>query len=79
MAFPGEASLLEAAATAGRRAAVVMAGVVFMLIVAAVLEGFGRQLIDNTQGRFTVGGFMLVFWIGYLFVWRRGRVAGGQA
>lgn len=81
MAFPGEASLLDAAAAAGRRAAVVMAGVVFMLILAALLEGFGRQLIDNTQGRFTVGGFMLVFWIGYLFVWRRGqgRSHGGTA
>lgn len=78
MAFPCEASLLDAAAAAGRRSAQVMAGVVIMLVVAAVLEGFFRQLIDNTQGRFTVGGFMLVFWIGYLFVWRRGRVSGGQ-
>jgi len=73
MAFPGEASLLDAASAAGRRAAQVMAGVVFMLIVAALLEGFGRQLVDDTAGRFIIGSFMLVFWTGYLLVWRRGR------
>lgn len=71
MAFPGKRSILEAAAEAGRRASTVMAGVVLMLIVAAILEGFGRQLIDNTPGRFAVGGFMLVFWLVYFFVFRR--------
>jgi hypothetical protein len=49
-----------------------MTGVVLMLIIAAVLEGFARQLVDNTPARFTVGGFMLVFWIGYFFAFRRG-------
>lgn len=79
MAFPGEATVLEAAAAAGRRAAQVMAGVVFMLIVAALLEGFARQLVDITSTRLALGGFMLVFWCGYFFVWRRGRVtAEGQ-
>ncbi|WP_068073281.1 stage II sporulation protein M [Novosphingobium lentum] len=73
MAFPGEASLLQSAAAAGRRAAVVMTGVVLMLVVAALLESFARQLINNTGGRLAVGGFMLVFWIAYLFTWRRGR------
>lgn len=72
MAFPGNASILDAAAAAGRRAAQVMTGVVLMLIVAAVLEGFARQLVDNTPARFAVGGFMLVFWIGYFFAFRRG-------
>ena len=77
LAFPGEAALLDAAAVAGRRAALVMTGVVLMLIVAAVLEGFFRQLIQNPVGRFAIGSFMLVFWIGYLFNWRRG--ASGEA
>jgi uncharacterized membrane protein SpoIIM required for sporulation len=72
MAFPGNASVLDAAAAAGRRTAQVMTGVVLMLIIAAVLEGFARQLVDNTPARFTVGGFMLVFWIGYFFAFRRG-------
>ncbi|WP_225009754.1 stage II sporulation protein M [Novosphingobium percolationis] len=73
MAFPGEVAVLDAAAVAGRRAALVMTGVVLMLIVAALLEAFARQLLDATAPRLIVGGFMLVFWIGYLFVWRRGR------
>jgi hypothetical protein len=42
-----------------------------MLVFAAVLEGFGRQLIDNTPGRFTVGGFMLAFWLAYFYAFRR--------
>ncbi len=67
MAFPGERPVLEAAAEAGRRGALVMTGVVLMLVVAAILEAFARQLIDNTPGRFAVGGFMLVFWLAYFF------------
>jgi uncharacterized membrane protein SpoIIM required for sporulation len=71
MAFPGERSILEAAAQAGRRASQVMMGVVLMLVVAAILEGFGRQLINNTPGRLSVGGFMLLFWVTYFFAFRR--------
>ena len=70
MAFPGDRPLLQATAEAGRRASLVMAGVVLMLVVAAILESFARQLIDNTAGRFTVGGFMLVFWVTYFFAFR---------
>lgn len=80
MAFPGDAAILDAAAAAGRRAAQVMVGVVLMLIVAALLEGFARQLLNGTTSRLIVGGFMLVFWIGYLGVWRRDRfTAPGDA
>lgn len=71
MAFPGERSIMEAAAEAGRRASQVMMGVVLMLVVAALLEGFGRQLINNTPGRLAVGGFMLFFWLSYFFGFRR--------
>ncbi len=81
MAFPGERSILEAAGEAGRRAAQVMMGVVAMLVVAAMLEGFARQLIDNTPGRFALGTFMLVFWLVYFFVFRRtvnGASEGGS-
>ena len=71
MAFPGNRSIMEAAAEAGRRASQVMVGVVLMLIVAALLEGFGRQLINNTPGRLGVGLFMLFFWTTYFFLFRR--------
>ena len=70
MAFPGDTPLMEATAAAGRRAAQVMMGVVLMLVVAAMLEGFARQLIDNTPGRLLVGAFMLVFWLAYFFAFR---------
>jgi len=71
MAFPGDKPVMQATAEAGRRAAQVMAGVVLMLVVAAMLEGFARQLINNTQGRLTVGMFMLAFWCAYFFAFRR--------
>lgn len=71
IAFPGDQSLLEAAAAAGQRSAVVMAGVVLMLLIAGLLEGFARQLIDQTEARLALGGAMLVFWLAYFFLFRR--------
>ena len=71
MAFPGDLSVLDAAAKAGQRASVVMAGVLIMMAVAGLLEGFGRQLIDNTPARMTVGYTILAFWIAYFFLFRR--------
>jgi uncharacterized membrane protein SpoIIM required for sporulation len=71
MAFPGELSVLDAAAKAGQRASVVMAGVLIMLAVAGLLEGFARQLIDNTPGRLVVGYGMLALWLGYFILLRR--------
>lgn len=70
LAFPGDRPVLQATSEAGRRAAVVMAGVVLMLVVAALLEGFARQLVDDTFGRFAIGGFMLAAWCAYFFAFR---------
>lgn len=67
MAFPGQRSVLAAASESGRRAAQIMTGVVIMLIVAAVLEGFVRQLMTDTLSRYIVGGSMLIFWLAYFF------------
>ncbi len=75
MAFPGERPVAQAAAEAGRRAALVMTGVVLMLVVAALLEAFPRQLVDNTPGRFAIGGFMLMFWLVYFYALRPRRQA----
>ena len=74
----GRRSVLDAAAEAGRRSAQVMTGVVLMLVVAAALEGFARQLIDNTPGRLLVGGSMLLFWLAYFFALRT-RGEGGES
>lgn len=69
MAFPGDQSVLASAAAAGRRAALVMVGVVFMMIIAAFLEAFPRQLVAGTAERFAIGGMMLAFWLAYFFLY----------
>lgn len=70
MAFPGTRSVLGAAAESGRRGAVVMVGVVIMMIIAAFLEAFPRQLVGSTGGRFAIGGSLLAFWLAYFFLYR---------
>lgn len=75
VAFPGERSRIDAAAEAGRRAATAMAGVVCMLFVAGVLEGFGRQLITNDLARYVIAGSVLLFWLTYFYWPRRRRPA----
>jgi uncharacterized membrane protein SpoIIM required for sporulation len=71
MAFPGDRSVLDAAAAAGQRAATVMAGVVLMLVIAGMLEGLGRQLIESTEARYAIGYSILAFWLVYFFAFRR--------
>ena len=70
MAFPGQRSILAAAAESGQRAAQVMIGVVLMLIFAALLEAFPRQLAGQ-EARAIIGGFMLIFWLAYFFAYGR--------
>jgi uncharacterized membrane protein SpoIIM required for sporulation len=69
MAFPGNKSVLEAASISGRRSAVVMVGVVIMMVVAAMLEAFPRQLVDGAESRFLIGGMFLAFWLAYFFLY----------
>lgn len=73
IAFPGARSHLRAASDAGKRAALVMVGVIVMLICAGLLEGYARQLIDNSAGRFAVGGGMLLLWLIYFIGFGRER------
>jgi uncharacterized membrane protein SpoIIM required for sporulation len=72
MAFPGGRSILAAAANAGRRAAVVMAGVVLMMVIAGLLEGYARQLVGSTGGRAGIGGAMMLLWLAYFTLAGRG-------
>ncbi|MFZ1741435.1 MAG: stage II sporulation protein M [Pontixanthobacter sp.] len=74
MAFPGQKSILASAAEGGQRAAQVMIGVILMLIFAALLEAFPRQLA-GTEARAIIGVFMLLFWLAYFFGF--GRKARG--
>ncbi|TRD11767.1 stage II sporulation protein M [Erythrobacter insulae] len=78
MAFPGERSILDAASESGRRGAVVMVGVVLMMVVAAMLEAFPRQLVEGAASRYLIGGAFLLFWIAYFFVYQPQRAEDGQ-
>ncbi|MEM7780870.1 MAG: stage II sporulation protein M [Pseudomonadota bacterium] len=79
MAFPGNKSVLEAASTSGRRSAIVMVGVVIMMIVAALLEAFPRQLVDGAQARFVIGGAFLAFWLAYFFLYFPSRIEANES
>jgi uncharacterized membrane protein SpoIIM required for sporulation len=74
VAFPGERSRLANLATHGRKSAVVVMGAVFMFLVAGLLEGLGRQLIDDTQTRWSIAGASLLIWAAYFAASGRHRV-----
>jgi uncharacterized membrane protein SpoIIM required for sporulation len=72
VAFPREVSRVDALRAAGRDAAVVGMGCVVMLFVAGLLEGFARQLVQDTAMRYAIGVAMFVFWMSYFgFAGRR--------
>lgn len=73
MILPGNRTRLEAAAVAGRTAAQAMGGVIVMLLLAGVLEGVGRQTINDTTLRFVIAGATAILWTAYLFIPRRGQ------
>lgn len=70
-AFPGEQRRVDAIAEAGRHAATVMGGVVVMLFLAGLLEGFGRQLITLTPARYGVAAASALLWGFYFYGPRR--------
>ena len=39
-----------------------------MLLIAGLLEGFARQLINSDVLRYTIGLSMLAFWMIYLYL-----------
>lgn len=49
----------------GRRASRIVIGAVVLFFVAAILEGFGRQLITDITVRYLIGGAMLLYWVLY--------------
>jgi uncharacterized membrane protein SpoIIM required for sporulation len=75
VAFPGERTRVDAAAEVGRRGATVMAGVVVMLFVAGLLEGFARQLIQSDVVRLSIAAVSALFWGLYFYLPRRARPA----
>jgi uncharacterized membrane protein SpoIIM required for sporulation len=75
LAFPGDMSRPAAMAQAGREAATLMAGVVVMLFCAGILEGVGRQMIQNDLARYGVALVTLIVWPVYLYLPRRAKAA----
>ena len=71
IAFPGRESRTESAVKAGRSAAIAMAGTVIMLAVAGLLEGIGRQTVNDDLTRYLIGGAMLAGWLVYFYTPRR--------
>ena len=67
VAFPGMRTRVDALSEAGRQAATVMGGVVVMLIVAGLLEGFARQLIKDDLVRYAVALTTAVVWGAYFY------------
>ena len=71
VAFPGEMTRMESIRSKAEQASIILGGVVVMMFVAALIEGFGRQLINSDWLRYGIGGTMLVFWLLYFFLPRR--------
>lgn len=69
IAFPGRESRMDSAVTAGRTAALAMAGTVIMLAVAGLLEGIGRQTVNDDAMRMLIGGAVLAGWLAYFYAW----------
>ena len=70
VAFPGKKTRIQSLRDTGNQAALVIMGAVIMLFLAALLEGFGRQLINNDMTRYTIAIGTLIFWLAY-FYWPR--------
>ncbi|MEO0467496.1 MAG: stage II sporulation protein M [Pseudomonadota bacterium] len=75
VAFPGKLSRLASARESGRRAATMAAGCVVMLFAAALLEGFGRQLINSDVIRYCVAGGTALLWGTYFYLPRRAQLS----
>lgn len=70
IAFPGRQSRIDSGVAAGRAGAVVMAGAVIMLLVAGLLEGIGRQTVNDDGMRYAIGLAMLAGWCAYFYLLR---------
>jgi uncharacterized membrane protein SpoIIM required for sporulation len=72
LVFPGRFKRLDNLALRGRDAGAVVIGCVALLFIAALLEGFFRQLVHGTGARFAVASATAVVWLVYF---GRGKAA----
>jgi len=66
LVFPGRHSRLHNLAARGRAAAAVTVGAVVMFFIAALIEGFFRQLVQSTDVRLAVVVVTALLWFVYL-------------
>lgn len=78
VAFPGTAARTDAAVAAGRTAALAMAGTVIMLAVAGLLEGIGRQVVNDDMIRMLIGSAVLAGWLTYFYALPALRPSRGE-
>ncbi|MEO9515871.1 MAG: stage II sporulation protein M [Paracoccaceae bacterium] len=69
--FPGQYSRKEALRRAGRDAVKLAIVASLMLFVAALLEGFGRQLIQDRTARYVIGWGIGLLWLTWFASGRR--------
>lgn len=77
--FPGRHSRLENLALRGREAALVVVGAVAMLFLAALIEGFFRQLVHDLTVRYGVVAATTVGWLLYFAFVGRDRAPRDRA
>jgi uncharacterized membrane protein SpoIIM required for sporulation len=78
VAFPGTAARTDAAVAAGRTAALAMAGTVIMLAVAGLLEGIGRQVVNDDMLRMLIGSAVVAGWLTYFYALPAMRTPRGE-
>ena len=49
-----------------------------MMIVAALLEAFPRQLVEGAINRYLIGAFFLALWVSYFFMFGAKERAGAS-
>jgi uncharacterized membrane protein SpoIIM required for sporulation len=79
LAFPGERTRLRAVSETGLQVAPAVVGAVLMLVVAGLLEGVARQLVQNDIARVAIGVTAALVWLLYLYAPRPAREASRDA
>jgi uncharacterized membrane protein SpoIIM required for sporulation len=64
--FPGNQRRRDALRAQGRDAALIILLAAIMLVAAGLLEGFGRQLVQDTTARLTIGWGIGFLWLAYI-------------
>ena len=70
--FPGQLQRVHALREQGGRATALALGAVSLLVIAALLEGFGRQLVTTVEWRLGIGTGFAVLYVGYVLLCGRG-------